>query len=238
MFLRSPYGVPFGKAGRSLVMMIATQALLQGHRDVSLGHVSEAFRKMNLAIHGGRKGSVERVKEQFKRFYGTVLSLEMKVSRPGFEGFRGKQMVLAEEMELYWTAKEKDIMAPGLFENRVKLSEPYFRYINEHCTPVDILVYNAFEAPRDQDFYAWLALKVYAAHESGKPSLVPWESMYLQFGPILRNNQARFRKDFEDFMLRVLRHHPDLKVELLVEGVKIKPSPLVIARDRIGYAQL
>lgn len=237
MTILSSNGVPFGKAGRSLISMVTTQALLQNSRVVELGHVSEAFRKMNLVVSGGKEGTVTRVREQFDRFYGTMISLNLRVKRDGFEGFRGKNMILVEETELYWSSRDKDIMAPGLFQNTATLSEPYFNYIKTNSTPVDLLTYHSFISPRDQDWYAWLSRKIFAVVRTGKESIVPWESLYLQFGPILRNNQARFRRDFVEFMKVILIKHPDVHVKVREEGVLIEPSPLLIPEESKGFVQ-
>lgn len=237
MTLVSPNGVPFGKAGRSLVSMITTQAMVQNARQVELGHVTEAFRRMGTSVTGGKTGSVLRIGDQFNRFFSTMLSLSMRVEREGFQGFRGKNMILAEEMELYWSAKDKDILAPGLFQNTVTLSQPYFDYIRANSTPVDLLTYHSFQSPRDQDWYAWLARRVYGVTKAGHEKLVAWDDLYLQFGPVLRNHRPRFRKDFGDFMLVLLTKHPDLKIKIRDEGVIITPSSLMIPEEKKGFVQ-
>ena len=237
MTLISPNGVPYGKAGRSLVSMITTQALIQDARQVELGHVAEAFRRMGTVVTGGKTGSVLRIGDQFNRFFSTMLSLSMRADREGFKGFRGKNMILAEEMELYWSARDKDVLAPGLFQNTVTLSQPYFDYIKANSTPVDLLTYHAFQSPKDQDWYAWLSRRVFAIAKTGQEKLIPWDDMYIQFGPVDRRKKPEFRHDFTEFMLKILVKHPDLKIKIRDEGVIIAPSPLIIPEEKIGFVQ-
>ena len=237
MTLISPNGVPYGKAGRSLVSMITTQALIQDARQVELGHVAEAFRRMGTVVTGGKTGSVLRIGDQFNRFFSTMLSLSMRADREGFKGFRGKNMILAEEMELYWSARDKDVLAPGLFQNTVTLSQPYFDYIKANSTPVDLLTYHAFQSPKDQDWYAWLSRRVFAIAKAGQEKLIPWDDLYIQFGPVDRRKKPEFRHDFTEFMLKILVKHPDLKIKIRDEGVIIAPSPLIIPEEKIGFVQ-
>lgn len=238
MVIRSDNGVPYGKSGRSLVSLITTQAILQGSRKIELGHVTEAFRRMGQNVTGGKTGSVQRIQDQFQRFYSTILSLELRVEREdGFRAFRGKQMLLAEEMELYWSAKDKEVMTPGLFTNTVTLSQPYFDYIRDHSTPVDLLTFHSLQSPLDQDWYAWLSRKLFVALKSDKESVVPWDSLYAQFGPVTPSNRFKFRKNFEEFMLFILAKHPEVRVKIREEGVSIVPSTLIIPEDHKGFVQ-
>ena len=237
MVLNSANGVPYGKAGRSLMSLVTTQAILQGSREVELGHVTEAFRRMGQAVTGGTSGSVARISDQFQRLYSLIIGLELRVNRDGFEAFRGKQMLVAEGMELYWSAKDKDLLTPGLFQNKVLLSNTFFDYVKENSVPVDLLTYHGFQSAVDQDFYAWLSRKLYAAKKTDKESFVPWSALYLQFGPVLQNNQSRFRKDFQDLVLSILTRHPEIRVKTSAEGVTIVPSTLIIEEDRKGFVQ-
>ncbi|NNM55141.1 MAG: hypothetical protein HKM05_10540 [Spirochaetales bacterium] len=220
-----------------MVSMITTQAMVQDSKRVELGHVTEAFRRMGTAVTGGRTGSVLRIGEQFNRFFSTMISIAMRVEKEGFQGFRGKNMILAEEMELYWSARDKDVLAPGLFQNTITLSQPYFDYIRTNSTPVDLITYHSFQSPRDQDWYAWLSRRVYGVSKAGYATLVKWDDLYMQFGPVLRNNRPKFRKDFKDFMLLLLTKHPDLRVKLQEEGVSIAPSTLIIPEEKKGFVQ-
>jgi len=239
MLIESRSGVPYGKSGRSLVSLITTQAVLQGSRKIELGHVTEAFRRMGQVVSGGKLGTVQRISDQFQRFYTTIISLELRIDKgEGFRAFRGKQMLLAEEMELYWSAKEKDLAAPGLFQNTVTLSQPYFDYVQDHSTPVDLITFHSLQSPLDQDWYAWLSRKLFVALKSDKESLVPWESLYLQFGlKDPRRKGAEFRKDFADFMVFILTKHPEARVKLREDGVSIIPSTLIIPEDHKGFVQ-
>jgi len=237
MTLKSDNGVPYGKAGRSLVSMITTQALVQDSRVVELGHVAEAFRRMGTSVTGGKTGSVLRIGEQFNRFFSTMISLSLRAEKEGFSVFRGKNMILAEEMELYWSARDKDILAPGLFQNTLTLSQPYFDYIKSNSTPVDLLTYHAFQSPKDQDWYAWLSRRVFGVAKGGAERLVPWDDLYIQFGPVDRRKKPEFRKDFTDFMVMILVKHPDLRIRISDEGVIIAPSPLIIPEEKVGFVQ-
>ena len=76
------------------------------------------------------------------------------------------------------------------------------------------------------DIYSWLTYRVGYLK---RPSLVPWEALWTQFGA----DYARlrdFRRYFVGQLARVVQVYPDLRLSKLATGLLLRPSPTHIRR--------
>lgn len=237
MIYSSRAGVPYGKTGRSVMSLLSTYALIQDSRKVELGHVSEVFRKLGLDVTGGKTGSVGRVSEQFNRIFNLDMIVEAKKQDKDFHGLIAKRLVVAEEIELFWSEKDKEGIIP-LFKNTFTLTQTFFEYLKKHVVEVNLETYLKFQSPRDQDWYAWIVRKMWGVNKSDRVNLISWENLYEQFGPIDRRKKPEFRKDMQEFLLGIVSTvYPELRVRITEEGVQLTPSPLHIPEDKKGYVQ-
>ena len=76
------------------------------------------------------------------------------------------------------------------------------------------------------DIYTWLTYRVSYLK---RPSLIPWEALWTQFGA----DYARlrdFRRYFVGQLTRVVQVYPDLRLSKLATGLLLKPSATHVRR--------
>jgi len=234
MIYSSHTGVPYGKSGRTVMTLLVTDALLQDSRAVNLGHVTELFRRINQPVTGGKTGTVTRISDQFNRVFGLDMIVEATCSDKDWHGIRAKKLVVAEEMELFWSAKDKESL-PSLFTNRFTLTEAFFTYIKSHVTEVNLEAYLNMQSPRDQDWYAWIVRRMWGINQADKQTMIPWENLFEQFGPIERRKKPEFKNDFKEFLVNISPLYPELKARLSDDGLTLIPSPLHIPEEKKGF---
>ena len=118
---------------------------------------------------------------------------------------------------------EKDGTQRVLWPSTLKLSLDYFESLTRFAVPLDERAIAALaHSALALDIYCWLAQRLHRIPE-GKPQLVPWTSLYDQFG----QSYARLRKfrEFFTFMLpQIKAAYPDARFETDGQGMLLWQS--------------
>jgi hypothetical protein len=226
-------GVPFGHHGRLVVSLVVTDAIRNKSPKVDLQTISNWIRRMNVGVTGGERGTTFSVRDQFHRLSSLFLSASRKIEKNGAIFHQQVNLPIAEELELWWDAKDKSAQLPALFDSYVLLSNKFYDYIQNHSVPVDLKVYNKFQAPRAQDIYAWLAWKFNALD---KPAEITWSQLELQFSDSKQVNQRRWKKDWLTDAFEVITEgYPGASVKASESGIILSPSPRSVQPRESGF---
>ena len=130
--------LPFGTNPRLILAWICTEAVRTHSRDLVLGRsLSEFMRKLGIASTDGRGQA--RLRNQMERLFYSHVSLIYKEEN-------GEQFVsstIADQGEFWWNPKQPD--QEGLWESKVRLSEPFFNEIVSHPVPLDLTTLKALK---------------------------------------------------------------------------------------------
>lgn len=231
--LTSSVGIPFGHLGRMTLALAITDSIRNNSNRVELGTVTGWLARMEQDATGGKTGSITRVQEQFNRLGNTMISLTQ--TDASAEGTRQRQfnMLVAEELDLYWGKNKNLADLPTLFDNYIQFSNRFFEYITNHAVPIDLVVYDQFQAPLAQDIYAWLSWKMGALE---KPLTLRWGVVETQFSDKPSRNQSQWRKRWLEAALEVKdAGYPDAKIIGSPEGITLHPSPRIIKPREPGH---
>ena len=219
--LLSPNGVPFGSIPRFLVSYLATEAVRTGSPVVSLGHSQNDFVKLlGMSKAGGAQKN--RVKQQCKRFFTTMLSMEVtrKNARTGAVQEAMENVLVAKKAFIFWQPKDNE---PSLWESSMELTGDFFSECVTRPVPVDLRVMDALSpSPMAMDIYVWLTYRVVKATAI---STLPWEYLMLQFGCADGTPVAAFRRSFLRALKQVLevsQWNPSISIE--GDGLTIFPG--------------
>lgn len=218
----SPHGVPFGSIPRFLVSYLATEAKRTGDRVISLGHSQNEFvRLLGMNTAGGaQKG---RMKEQAKRFFTTMMSMEVTRHDDKTQGTLEaiENIMVAKKAFIFWQPRRDE---PSLWESTMELTEDFYRECTTRPVPVDLRVLDALSAsPMAMDVYVWLTYRVAKAR---RVTDLPWAFLMLQFGSADGTEVRTFRRHFVRALKQVLEvsgWSPSVSVDDK-EGLTIYPG--------------
>jgi len=226
-------GYPYGSIPRLLLFWVTTEALRTGSRRLELGSSYSAFlREIGLSPKTGRgkRGDAKRVMEQTRRLFAANVSFIQISEVAGMHGERRRNMVIADESELWWSPKSPDQSA--LFLSWVELGEKFFNAITAAPVPVDIRALRVLKrSPLALDLYAWTTYKALAVARKGKPHFVPWRSLAQQFGADYSDIDD-FKKQAKSALKNIQEQYKGLKLAQADGGIVILPSskPAIPAR--------
>ena len=209
-------GLPFGPKPRLVLYHLNAEALRTQSPEIELEASLPAVVKRTLGVvPGGR--TIRTVKDQLTRLsaadfrIGTVLSEGRAVTLKGsvIEGFD------------LWTSR--DPLQRVLWPTTVQFSQRYFESLMKHAVPLnETAIARLSHSAMALDIYTWLAQRLHRVEE-GKSALVPWVSVWEQFG----NGYAQIR-EFRRVFLRTLKQvkvvYPEAKFELTRGGMKLQHS--------------
>ena len=193
--------LPHGSNPRLMLAWICTEAVRTGSRDLVLGRsLSEFMRKLGISSTDGRGQA--RLRNQMKRLFNC--SVQLNYTAAGRE--TSATALVAELTDFWWNPKHPD--QTGLWESKVRLSEPFFNEIVSHPVPLDMNTLKALKrSPLGLDLYLWLTYRIFALTT---PQRLTWRQVYRQFG--VDPARASDRVTVRNFQRKVLRELKKIKL--------------------------
>lgn len=212
----SSIGLPYGTIPRLLLAWLTTEAVKTKSRELELGDSLSGFMAdLDMIPTGGRWGSITRLKDQSKRLFSSSITAVYE-NGPGFAVIN---QAVADRAQFWWDNKNPD--QAGLWKSTVTLSENFFNEIIDRPVPIDMRAIKAIKkSPMAIDIYTWLT---YRMSYLRSPKVIPWSAVALMLGSnyaVLRQFKAAFLHELR----KVMVVYPQVQVEVLDEGIRIKPS--------------
>ena len=215
--LASPkIGLPYGSMPRLLLAWVTTEAVKTKSRELELGDSMSAFMaELGLTPTGGANGSITRLKNQTRRLFSATVTASYEDDKQIADmGYR-----LADKSVLWWHSKDPE--QAGLWKSTVTLSEQFFNEVVDRPVPIDMWAIKALkQSPMALDIYMTLT---YRMSYLKQPTVIPWASLAFQLGSDYSRLRA-FREASLAELRKVMLVYSGVQVEVLDEGVKIKPS--------------
>jgi hypothetical protein len=212
----SAIGLPYGTIPRLLLAWLTTEAVKTKSRELELGDSLSGFMaELDMMPTGGRWGSITRLKDQSRRLFASSITAVYE-SGPGFAVIN---QAVADRAQFWWDNKHPE--QAGLWKSTVTLSENFFNEVIDRPVPIDMRAIRALKkSPMALDIYTWLT---YRMSYLKSPTVVSWAGVAMMLG----SSYAELR-DFKKYFLRELRKvmlvYPSANVEVLPDGLCIKPS--------------
>jgi len=212
----SKIGLPYGTVPRLLLAWLTTEAVKTQSRELELGDSLSGFmRELDMVPTGGRWGSITRLKDQTKRLFSCTVSATYEDGQKS--AFLNQS--IASKAVLWWDTKDPE--QAGLWQSTVTLSEAFFSEVVSHPVPVDMRALKALKkSPLALDAYCWLT---YRASYLKRPTVIPWASLALQFGSDY-SRLRDFKHAFIDELKKVVLVYGQVQVEVMEDGLVVKPS--------------
>jgi Plasmid encoded RepA protein len=210
-----PIGVPFGSYARLIMLYLQTEALRTGHREVELGGSWREWMHRIGVPWGGSSGKA--VREQAEMIARCRLTFH--VQGMGRSGLVNQSIV--DAADFIEVDDDPDARQGRLSLETAKLSEGFFEQLKRHPLPIEESAIKALaNNSAALDVYMWLA---YRLRSLQVPKLVTWRALKAQHGATYKE-LFHFKARFPALLEHACAVYPDAKVEVVEEGVILKPS--------------
>ena len=207
-----PVGVPFGSYARLIMLYLQTEALRTGSREVELGGSWRAWMGRIGVPWGGSSGKA--VREQAEMIARCRLTFH--VQGIGRSGLVNQSIIDRADF-----IEELDDRQGHLSLETAKLSEGFFEQLKRHPVPLEeTAIKSLANNSAALDVYIWLA---YRLHSLPGPRTITWRALKAQFGASYKE-VYHFKARFPDLLNLATAVYPDAKVEVVDEGVVVRPS--------------
>lgn len=206
-------GVPYGSVARLILLYLQTEALRTNSREVELGgSLRQWLTRIGASIGGSNARAVRDQAERISR-----CRLTFHIQGTGKVGLVNQSIVdralFIEEGGSHRQGK--------LSLETAKLSEGFFEQLKRHPVPMEEAAIKAISNnPAALDAYLWLA---YRLHVLSSEKLITWKALKSQFGTGYRE-LFHFKPRFTQALALATAVYPAAKVEVLEQGIVLKPS--------------
>ena len=206
-------GVPFGSYARLILLYLQTQALRTNSREVELGRSWRAWMGRIGVPWGGSSGKA--VREQAELVSRCRLTFHFQGD--GRSGLVNQSVV---DGALFLENPGKSRQGRLSLET-AKLSEGFFEALKKHPIPLqEAAIRSLANNSAALDCYIWLA---YRLHSLSGARLVTWKALKAQHGAGFKE-LYHFKSKFPVVLQLAMAVYPDANVEVIEEGLILKPS--------------
>ena len=233
----SDVGLPYGCYPRLLLAWLTTEAVRTRSPTLHIGRsLSEFMRTLGLLPSGGDLGSMPRLKDQARRLFRSYVTATpiFESDEPGRD--RGRNMLVADDWDLWWNPGEAPQEQGSSFQSWVKLSDKFYRQVTDRPVPVDMRAIRALKkSPLALDLYAWATYRTSYLRESAH---IPWEYLQMQFGADYAESaegRRNFKKKIIAALEKVSKVYAQLRIDAEEDHLVLRPSRPHI--PRLGGAE-
>ncbi len=223
MVAPSEVGLPFGTYPRLILSWIVTEATRTQSHVLELGDSLSAFmHELGMVPHGGRWGTITRLREQMSRLVATAIS--WKTERPGERHLYSVVPIYGSH--LYWNPRNP--FQRDLWQSTLEINRDFYDAVIQNPVPVDMRAMKVLaheRSPLALDIYSWLTYRLSYLEE---PTVIPWGSLQFQFGGDFARKED-FKRKFLERLQLVKQLYPAARVRPSEDrrrpGLILEPSP-------------
>jgi hypothetical protein len=207
-------GLPWGTKPRLILAHLNTEALKSQSPVIEVEGSLSAFVKRIRHFDSGRE--IRAFKDQLSRLSVAIVRL---AASHGGQGFQINSTVIGG----FALWPELDERQRVLWPSVIRLSDDYFRSLQEHAVPVNeadlaALAHSALAL----DIYCWLAQRLHRV-DPLRPVFVQWPAIKAQFGAdYKRMNQ--FRAEFCKALRQVMARYQRARIDVDDGGLRLHAS--------------
>lgn len=209
------FDVPFGSRARLILLYLQTRAYQTKSREIEIGTSMRNW-MVRMGISTGGQ-AYKDVREQALRISACQMTFgwHRHDGKPG--GFERENIITAGTLGF----AEYDPNQHSLWEDRIRLSETFFKALCDHPMPYwEVAIRELRNNSQAIDIYIWLA---YRLHHLEQARPVSWTALYKQFGAAYKHIR-QFRARFIQSLQLALTVYPEATVNVNKDGLVLHPS--------------
>jgi Plasmid encoded RepA protein len=212
--------LPHGEKPRLLLIHLNSEAVRTRSPMVDVGASMTAFvREIGIEPNGAH---IRAFKDQTTRLAAATVRFAVGDERRTVQG----QMQIVEAFDLWWPKDERQrVMWPTV----LRLSDQYFRSLQDHAVPLDHRAVAALKGSSlCLDIYGWLAQRLHRI-KPGQPQMVRWAALKAQFGADY-GRERDFRAKFTASLRAVRTVYPAARMDVAEGGLVLFESPPPVSK--------
>jgi hypothetical protein len=193
-------------------------------------------------VRGGVRGTGTKLNQAMERVLATTISTTAPVVTEKYHGLYNKRIRLFDGSFIYWDVAQKREEAKDN-AGWVSISPEYEEIVRHHVVPVDINIYNSFNARR-QDLYVWAVRRARGANfqmnfQHRSEVIIPYDKILPQFFDnvgdrrVKPQQKAALQKD----LFEITKVYPELNIKTDGDNIILMPSRLHIDEAARGFVQ-
>ena len=219
--------LPAGSLPRLLLVWVIAEAIRTRNREIYLGDsLAEFMGKLDIVPHGGRWGSITRLRTQARRLFNARVSFIYN----GPKGYGSKNVQFADMVRMFWT--NEDFNQGDLEGHSITLSQPFYDEIIRRPFPFDMNILRGLaRSPLGIDLYVWLTYRVSYLEQ---PVNISWEQLRKQFGSAYSSPTGgkEFARSAKRELTKIRAAWPQLRYETPRGRLRLHPSAPSISKTK------
>jgi hypothetical protein len=221
--------LPYGTTPRLVMVHLSSEAIRTQNRTVEIGNsIRQFLLTLGIGDGGGPRGGYTVFKKQMEALAACKLLIGMQ--NEGRIVNIKTNPITRFEAWLQPSGTQQSLW-PGVLE----LSQDFYETLQNHAVPLD---YRALSALKHSslalDVYTWLAHRLCRIKQS-TGVMLSWENLREQFGQEY-GNPKDFKREFKNVLHQVLTVYPNARIEEVIGGIKLFPSPPPISKTQVSMA--
>ena len=221
--------LPYGTTPRLVMVHVSSEAIRTRNRRVEIGDSMRQFLQvLGIGDGGGPRGGYTTFRKQMEALAACRLSIGMTSG--------GRAVTVdAKPIQRFEAWLHTDGDQQTLWPGYLELSNEFYETLQHHAVPLD---YRALSALKHSalalDVYTWLAHRLCRV-TSPKETMLSWQNLRDQFGQEYAHPKD-FKKEFRAVLRQVWLVYPTARIEEVIGGILLKPSPPPIAKTSVSFA--
>lgn len=183
---------------------------------------------LGMTTSGGQRGGYAAIRKQMHALAACRLLIGMQSA--------GKVVTIdTKPVKRFEAWLQQDDDQPTLWPGVLELSPEFFETLQQHAVPLDYRALGALKhSALALDVYTWLAHRLCRITRV-QGNMVSWNNLREQFGQEYKNGKD-FKREFKDVLRQVLLVYPSARIDSVIGGIILRPSPPPISRTMISVS--
>jgi hypothetical protein len=191
------YGLPWGQ-DRLVPIFLATQAIRQKSPQIVFESAAEMLDTFGM-LQGGSQ--YRRLVASFQRIFGATIFFGTDSQSERAVVVHRARFNFMTEARIWYSRDPAQKLLPGDCQNRIVLSEEFYREIQAHPIPTDLEAARALSSsPAALDLFMWLSYRCFTARGKERVPLFGDFGLVSQLGSIHYARPRKFREKLEGWL--------------------------------------
>ncbi len=209
------YGLPWGH-DRLVPIFLATLAIRQQSRVIHFRSAAEM-----LDTFGMQQGGTQyrRLVAAFQRIFGATIFFGTDTQRERAAVVHRARFNFMSEARIWYSRNSEQETLPCGFQNKIVLSDEFFKEILEHPIPTDMEAAKALScSPAALDLFTWLSYRCFVAKGRERVPLFGETGLVNQLGSAEYTRPRKFRERLEGWLDLVRALWPECPARIDSDG--------------------
>jgi hypothetical protein len=209
------YGLPWGQ-DRLVPIFLATQAIRQKSPQIKFESAAEMLSTFGMQQGGSQ---YRRLVASFQRIFGATIFFGTDSQSERAVVVHRARFNFMTEARIWYSHDPEQKLLPGDCQNKIVLSEEFYREIQSHPIPTDLEAARALSSsPAALDLFMWLSYRCFTARGKERVPLFGDFGLVSQLGSTEYARPRKFREKLEGWLDLIRAMWPECPARIDDQG--------------------